>query len=476
MDGIGLKMGPNRASKRVRADDLTDSFWGEEESQSGSYLSVKLLAGRSPREKGWPWIQQCIRGILGGTEKVEKASFMSDGRLLVRTKTSTQTEKLLKARMFGDMECVVEREERLNQSRGTIHAVDLIDLSEEEIVGWLTEFGVVAARRFTRRTGSRIERTPTILLTFNRPTCPTKLDFDYVTYNVRQHIPNPLMCLQCGRFGHIQARCQSEVKCLTCGDKKHDGTCEQKCLHCGDTGHDGLSRQCEVWKKEKRVCEIKVKKDVSYAHARRIIAAETSSPTLRSYASVVRGSSDPPSDPTFKTELRVIGEKLDKMITLLDRVLKLHGTEAEANQTPTKVQTGTGEQEGAEDTQTQSQPDMFMDPMESQLVAEGSQEPAPPSDTERSTPPTNKDTLAGSSQRVIRQSWTPQVTQNTDEVEERSERNQKAHPDSEQSSMTETSDIPADGVSPSPELGKKRQGGRPGRDRRMPSLTRKPKP
>ena len=56
---------------------------------------------------------------------------MSDGRLLVRTKTSTQTEKLLKARMFGDMECVVEREQRLNQSRGTIHAVDLIDLSEQ---------------------------------------------------------------------------------------------------------------------------------------------------------------------------------------------------------------------------------------------------------------------------------------------------------------------------------------------------------
>ena len=461
-------MGPNRASKRIRADDLTDSFWGEEE--PGSYLSVKLLSDRSPKEKGWPWVQQCIRGILGGTEKVEKANFMSDGRLLVRTKTSTQTEKLLKACMFGDTECVVEREQKLNQSQGTIHAVDLIDLSEEEIVGWLTDFGVVSARRFTRKAGSRIERTPTILLTFNKPTCPTKLDFDYVTYNVRQHIPNPLMCLQCGRFGHMQAKCQSEAKCLTCGDKKHDGTCEQKCLHCGDTGHDGRSRQCEVWKKEKRVCEVKVKQDVSYAHARRIIAEETSSPTLRSYASVARGSSEMTPDPTFKTELRVIGEKLDKMITLLDRVLKLQESEAEASQTPTQVQTVAGAEEGAEDTQIQSQPDMFMDPMESQTVTEGPQESSPPTGTE-STPSTLSDTLPGSSQQVIRQSWTPQVTQDTDE--ERSETPQKVQPVSEQAPTREPPDIPPDGLSPSPELGRER-GGRPGQGRRMPSLTRKP--
>ena len=77
------------------------------------------------------------KGDPGGKEKVTKANFQSNGKLLVKTKDAAQTEKLLKARWFGDEECTVEKDKKLNQSRGTIFAYDLLDLSEEEIVGWL---------------------------------------------------------------------------------------------------------------------------------------------------------------------------------------------------------------------------------------------------------------------------------------------------------------------------------------------------
>ena len=133
----------------------------------------------------------------------------------------------------------------------------------------------------------------------------------------------------------------------------------------------------------------------------------------------------------------------------------------------------TGAEEGAEDAQIQSLADMFTDPMESQTLTEGPQEPSPPAGTERSTPSTLTDTLPGSSQQVIRQSWTPHVTQDTDE--QRSETPQKVQPVSEQAPTREPPDIPPDGVSPSPELGTERRG-RPGQGRRMPSLTRKPQP
>ena len=42
---------------------------------------------------------------------------LADGSLLVKTKNQAQTEKLMKASLFGDEECEVTRERKMNQSR-----------------------------------------------------------------------------------------------------------------------------------------------------------------------------------------------------------------------------------------------------------------------------------------------------------------------------------------------------------------------
>ena len=128
----------------------------------------------------------------------------------------------------------------------------------------LAEFGVVEARRFTRKGREGLpERTPTVLLTFDRPSCPDRIELDYVVYKVRRHIPNPLMCHQCGKFGHAQVRCENEAKCLICGESKHSGDCQRKCINCGEMDHDCLSRNCKVWKKEREICEIEATREVS---------------------------------------------------------------------------------------------------------------------------------------------------------------------------------------------------------------------
>lgn len=314
-------MALSRAMKRTRADDRIQNFWDTDQTDTGTYLLVRLRSGRTLKSRGWPYVQQCIRGILG-TQKVQKASFQSDGSLLLKTINDAQTEKLLKATLFGAEECEVVRDARLNKSRGTIHAYDLIELSEEEVVGWLQDFGVVAAKRFTRTVGGHTENTPTLLLTFNRPTCPQKLEFDYVTYHVRQHIPNPLICHKCGRFGHTEERCRDEAVCLNCGGEKHDGQCQAKCISCGSTDHSCRSRQCSVWKKEREICELKVEKDVSYAHARRLYQETHQTPVMRPYAAVVRSQSEAPSqDAVLRDRVEKLEQKVDKMITLLDKLV-----------------------------------------------------------------------------------------------------------------------------------------------------------
>ena len=511
-------MGPSRASKRAREDDMVANFWSEDD-DSGVYLSVKLQSGQPLKERGWPWIQTCIRGILGSKDKVDKANFMNDGRLLLKTKDSTQTEKLLKVCMFGDEACVIEKDEKLNQSRGTINAPDLMGLPEDEIVGWLSDFGVVGARRFTRRVGNHTEKTPIILLTFDRPSCPTRLEFDYVVYQVRQHIPNPLICLQCGKYGHMQARCQAEAVCLTCGEQKHEGTCSQKCIHCNDDTHDCLSRQCPKWKKEKSICEIKVTRDVSYAHARRLYEKENHTPNIRPFNTVVRGNSDPLPDPSLKAQMGTIEQKLDKMITLLDRFLQLQtgsrGSDAsgedgnqrgegtpvpgqlpapaetiprpsaqpnigqESEQRPTEMmdsQAVTITTMSHSDT-AQDVPQNSPDTMDSQAVTGVSQEPlfsltgSPPTPVEDTPTESLPDDWDTTSQQSARQSWSPQGPQCT-VAGSSPECSKDRH--GEPSSPGWSGASSCESVSPSPQIGHGRRGGSTGRGRRMPSLTRKP--
>ena len=313
-------MGPPRPGKRVRSDEL---FFDGEVSSNGSYLKIRLASGQPLKSKGWPWVQMGVRGILGTTDRLEKASFLSDGSLLIKTKNETQTDKFLHTKTFAAEECEAVRDQRLNQSRGTIQAYDLLDLSETEVVGWLGEFGVVGAKRFTRKTNGKVENTATILLTFDRPSCPTKLQLDYVTYHVHQYIPNPMMCYRCGRFGHPEGRCQHDQICLQCGKAKHDGECARWCVNCKKAGHSCLARDCEVWQKEKEICRIKVEREVSYSQARQHYDQTHDPPVLKAYATVVRTpSAVGKQDEELKDKVGRLETKVGEMISLLEQLLK----------------------------------------------------------------------------------------------------------------------------------------------------------
>ena len=308
----------NRPGKRPRGEDITEDFF-RDPCSPGSYLKISLKNGTSMKSKGWPWVQSALRGVLG-REKVDKANLLRDGYLLVKTKNQTQTDKLLQTKTLMNEECSVVRDPKLNMSKGKIHAYDLQDLSEDEIVQWLSEFGVVGAKRFTRRVDGKIEQTPTLLLTFDMPTCPQKLELDYTTYHVQQHIPNPLTCYRCGGYGHPEVGCKKPKKCLRCGEFAHDGQCSMKCLSCGSTEHSCLSHQCPTWKKEKTICSIKVEQEVSYAEARRRHKSTLQPPDLQPYSKVVRYTNERKEDSDLKEKVDKLEKKIDELSNLLLRV------------------------------------------------------------------------------------------------------------------------------------------------------------
>lgn len=318
--------GPSRPLKRVRAEELEGGFWEAEHSGSeGDYLTIKLTSGIPLKSKGWFWIQKCLRNVLGEKEKLEKADLLRDGSLLVKTKSKTQTEKLMKLKRLQGEEWEIQRNEKLNTSKGTIFAPDLIELEEGEILEWMAEYGVKEVRRFTKKTREgKTENTPILLLTFDSSSCPEKIKLDYISYTVRKHIPNPIMCFKCGKLGHIKENCKNEEICLECGETKHEGRCQgdKRCVNCNQQGHSCLNRKvCREWIKGKEICAIKVDMDISYMQAKKEYERRHSTPTHLPYSGAVRNVSEAQKTDDLKQQVESMNRRMDEMMRMMGELM-----------------------------------------------------------------------------------------------------------------------------------------------------------
>ena len=185
------------------------------------------------------------------------------------------------------------------------------------------------------------ENTPTILLTFDKPSCPTKIELDYVTYHIERYVPNPLMCYGCGHFGHSEMRCSKPKVCLQCGQGQHEGECEKWCLNCSKPGHSCLARECEIWQREKEICRIKSEEDVSYAQARKMYKDTHNTPQLqRSYATALRTpSAMSKQEDEMKERVSKMEEAMKEMITLMKSILAKQSQQDEVGREGTPKET-----------------------------------------------------------------------------------------------------------------------------------------
>lgn len=160
-------------------------------------------------------------------------------------------------------------------------------VTEESILRELSKLNVTEVKRiFVTRDGKR-EPTHTYILTFQSSSLPSDIKVGYLKVPVDAYIPNPMRCFKCQQFGHHRDNCRSSDTCSKCGEKDHSReNCANvpMCVNCKGR-HDAGSRDCPVWKREKQIMEIKVKQNVSYPEAKRLLGAQTpSTPSGLTYA------------------------------------------------------------------------------------------------------------------------------------------------------------------------------------------------
>ncbi|GBM78117.1 hypothetical protein AVEN_17044-1 [Araneus ventricosus] len=236
-------------------------------------------------------VEKAISCNVGNVKSTKK---LRSGDLLVEVESPKQAKDIIKLKSLSTIPVTVKPHGTLNSSKGVISCGELLNESEEKITEELKSQGVIHVRRITIRRDGQLLNTKHLILTFDSNKLPENIKAGYMRLSVRTYIPNPLRCFKCQRFGHSKTSCRGTLTCAHCAEVGHDSTdCTrtEKCVNCKGE-HTSFSRNCFAWKQEKEIISTKIKNQISYQEARKLIKSRTPTPG-NSYVSAVKKSTAP---------------------------------------------------------------------------------------------------------------------------------------------------------------------------------------
>ena len=130
---------------------------------------------------------------------------------------------------------------------------------------------MILVKSIRRKEEGQEKDTNTLFLTFFNANLPKDIRIGYLRMKVDPFVPNPLRCFKCQKYGHGAQRCSSAAVCPKCA-LEHEGPCTNppKCMNC-EGEHPSSSKDCDVWKKEKQIQQVKTERKISYPDARKIV-------------------------------------------------------------------------------------------------------------------------------------------------------------------------------------------------------------
>ncbi|GBL87102.1 hypothetical protein AVEN_218791-1 [Araneus ventricosus] len=236
------------------------------------------------------------KAITGSIVDVKSTKKLRSGDLLVEVQSRKQSEQILKLKKISNIPITASPHASLNCSKGVITCGELLNVPTEEIPKELQGQRVSHVRRISIRRDGQVLNTKHLILTFDSAKLPENIKAGYMRLSVRTYIPNPLRCFKSQRFGHSKTSCRGTLTCARCAEVGHESTnCTrtEKCVNCKGE-HTSFSRNCIAWKREKEIISTKIKKQISYPEARKLVNSQTPTPG-NSYVSVAKKSFSAPS-------------------------------------------------------------------------------------------------------------------------------------------------------------------------------------
>ncbi|GBM36692.1 hypothetical protein AVEN_221960-1 [Araneus ventricosus] len=233
-------------------------------------------------------VQKLILSNIGEVKNVKK---LRSGDLLIEISNPSQAVTLSKLTTLGSLKVNTSVHRNLNFSRGVISERGLKKHTESELVQELSTQKVCAARCIQIKRDGKLIPTQHIVLTFSTPELPKSIKAGYLNCPIKPYIPNHVRCFKCQKFGHSQQACRGAnaicAKCSVSGHVSSDCISDDiKCINC-EGAHPAFSRSCPRWVLEKEILSTKIRKNISFAEARKLIAEHTPKPGV-AYSSAVK--------------------------------------------------------------------------------------------------------------------------------------------------------------------------------------------
>ncbi|GBN55053.1 hypothetical protein AVEN_204335-1 [Araneus ventricosus] len=206
-------------------------------------------------------VEKAITSNIGEVKSTKK---LRSGDLLIEILSRKQSEQIMKIKTFSNISVTVSpSSESLNSSKGVISCGELLNVPLESFL-----------KNCKVRGSAKL---------------PEYIKAGYMRLAVRLYIPNPLRCFKCQRFGHSKTSYRGTLTCARCAEMGHDSsqcTSAEKCVNCKEA-HTSFSRKCSAWKLEKEIIATKIKKQIFYPEARKLVKSQTPASTT-SYSSIVK--------------------------------------------------------------------------------------------------------------------------------------------------------------------------------------------
>ncbi|KAH7938670.1 hypothetical protein HPB51_028812 [Rhipicephalus microplus] len=171
-------------------------------------------------------------------------------------------------------------------STGFLHSVDGEPAADSLLPGIQSAVPALSAAREGR----------TVTLRFASPVPPEHVSLFLLRFPVRLARPRPLLCRQCGRFGHVKESWSWPGSCIRWGRTHPGESCKQTrpwCVNCGGP-HSADTPECPRWQEQRKVATIMVSSPTILSRRAVAAAVREEIQEVRTFASVVKGHPSPP--------------------------------------------------------------------------------------------------------------------------------------------------------------------------------------
>lgn len=130
-------------------------------------------------------------------------------------------------------------------------------------------------------------------------------------YDVK-HVPPPLRCFKCQKYGHVAAVCKGKQRCGRCGGEHEYGKCvngaKLKCCNCGGE-HSSAYRGCEASKRAVEIQRIKTSEGITYAEANKRVGWQPDRPNNKQVSAECKKSRTCEGCDKIKEDTMLVGKK-----------------------------------------------------------------------------------------------------------------------------------------------------------------------